>query len=202
MRGFRWFLLGVSLVLMTACGGERTTEPTVEQTAVDDSPEPGAAVEMQERVSFDGLSFQVPARWMEETSSSEMRKAQYRVPRVDGDPEDGECVWFMFPGTGGTVEANLQRWYGQFAQPDGGSTEQLAEVDRFQVGPLSLTLVDVTGTYSGGMMAAGGPKENFRMVAGIVETADAPWFLKCTGPEGTMAQAKPEVRAVLESSRP
>ena len=202
MSKVRCILLLVTTVLVAGCGGEPAG--ALDGAAADPPaarPSP-AAGELQERVSFDGLSFQVPARWISEAPGSRMRMAQYRVPQAEGDAEDGECALFVFPGTGGTVEANLKRWYGQISQPDGGSTEERARVERFEVDDLAVTLVDVSGTYSGGMMGGGEPKPDYRMVAGIVETADSPWFLKCTGPEGTMVQAEPEVRALLGTVRP
>ena len=133
-----------------------------------------------------------------------MRLAQYRVPAEPGDPDESECGLFHFPGTGGTVQANLDRWYGQFQQPDGSSTTEKATVETFESNGLAVTLVEVGGTYSGSMgpMEGGGAKEGYRMVAGVVETAEGPWFLKCTGPDATMRAAAPSVREVLESVGP
>ncbi len=133
-----------------------------------------------------------------------MRLAQYRIPAVEGDPDEAECGLFHFPGTGGTVQANLDRWYGQFQQPDGGGTSQKATVEVFESGGLDVTLVAVGGTYTGSMepMGGGGPRENYRMVAGVVETPQGPWFLKCTGPDATLRAAAVSVRDLLESVGP
>jgi len=48
-----------------------------------------------------------------------MRKATYRVPAKDG--EDAEMAVFYFKGEGGSTEANIQRWIGQF--PDAKPSE-------------------------------------------------------------------------------
>ncbi len=191
MRSARQMVLGCVLLLLIGCSG--TPDPMDAAPCV-------AGGDLGERVSFEGLSFQVPSRWASVLPSSAMRRAQYQVPRADGDAEDGECALFVFPGTGGSVDANLQRWYGQMIQPDGGSAADRARVDRFDANGLRVTLVAVSGTYSGGM-GGGGPKPEFRMVAGIVETGDR-WFLKCTGPEATMQVAETEVCALLGTVAP
>ncbi|MGD8375222.1 MAG: hypothetical protein PVF68_03705 [Acidobacteriota bacterium] len=203
-RTITWTLAlssGLALALLVACSGG---DPEV--SSLDETPRPAmtpqtAPGDAGGRAMFEGLSFAVPERWVEEQPSSGMRQAQYAIPRAEGDPADGECALFVFPGTGGSVEANLQRWYGQFTQPDGGSTEEEANVERFEAGGMPVTLVDVSGTYSGGM-SGDGPSPDYRMVAGIIETATDPWFLKCTGPEATMAAAAPEMRRLLESAQP
>ena len=65
-------------------------------------------------------------------------------------------------------------------------------------------MVQVAGTYNASMgpMGGGGPKNGYAMVAGVVVTADAPWFLKCVGPEATMAGITPGVRALLGTVEP
>ena len=37
-----------------------------------------------------------------------------RRTRATGDTEDGQLIVYYFGGTGGSVEANLQRWTSQF----------------------------------------------------------------------------------------
>ncbi|MFQ5702013.1 MAG: hypothetical protein ACE5HU_09235, partial [Acidobacteriota bacterium] len=104
----------------------------------------------------------------------------------------------------GTVGANLQRWYGQFVQPDGKDTADTARVDRFNAGGLAVTVVRVAGTYtaSGGPTMRGGvPRPDYGMVAGVIETGGGPWFLKCVGPETTVRAAAPGIRAALSTVR-
>ena len=50
------------------------------------------------------------------------RKVSCRVADVDlaaGDAQDAELVVYYFGGSGGTVEANIDRWVAQMKQPDG-----------------------------------------------------------------------------------
>jgi hypothetical protein len=88
--------------------------------------------------------------------------------------------------SGGGVEGNLQRWYGQFTQPDGKATKDVAKVEDFEAASKKVHVVKITGTYSGGMQAGGRPaqkKENYMLVGGIIEANDAgTFFVTMTGP--------------------
>src|SRR5882762_5909165 len=52
------------------------------------------------------VHYKAPEGWVVETPTSEMRHAQYKLPKVGGDGEDGLLVLYYFgPGQGGTTEA-------------------------------------------------------------------------------------------------
>jgi hypothetical protein len=132
------------------------------------------------------LSYKIPDGWKKETPSGSMRKAQYRLPGVDG-LKDAELAVFVFPGGGGAVEANINRWISQFTQPDGSDSMERAEIKQVKSHGLPVTLIYITGTHLKGTM--GGPKtelNNYAMVAAIVETSTDPWFFKTIGPQVTI----------------
>ncbi len=133
-----------------------------------------------------------------------MRLAQYRIDPASGDTGPGECALFHFPGTGGSVQANIDRWIGQFQQPDGSSSADHATIEKLPHDSLSITYVDISGTYtggSGGMGAPSAPQEGYRMVAGVVEMPQGPWFMKCVGPSATMDVTAPGLKALLRTVR-
>ena len=163
-----------------------------------------SGVPLGERVNLEGFSFQPPTAWKAEPPSSGMRLAQYKLDPAPGDTEPGECALFHVPGSGGPVQANIDRWIGQFQQPDGSSSADHARVENFTNEGLKITYVDVAGTYTGGMTgmgAAGDPKPGYRMVAGVVEMPAGPWFMKCTGPQATMDTAAPGLKSLLRTVR-
>ena len=134
------------------------------------------------------LAWSIPATWIEEQPASNMRWAQYRVP---GDDGDGECIVFYFgPGQGGDPSSNAQRWAGQFTQPDGRSSTDLMVFERLEGTPLPAYIVEVTGTYDGGMS---GPMDvtGYMLLGGIVEGPDAPWFFKLIGRKPPFAHSTP-----------
>lgn len=133
------------------------------------------------------LSYTVPEGWIKEQPSGSMRFAQYGLPGIDGMAPAELAVFFNI---GGSVEANLQRWYGQFEQPDGRKTEDLAETKKVTVDGLVVTVIYVTGTYSASAMMTGGQtsdKPGYAMLAAMVETSAGPWQFKATGPEKTLS---------------
>ncbi len=149
-----------------------------------------------------GLKFTAPAGWLQETPTSSMRQAQYRLPRVEGDPEDAEMVVFFFQGQGGSVQANIDRWIGQFSKSDGTPAADMARVTRREAHGIPLTIVDVSGTYSGAagrMMTEAALKLNFRMLAAVAETSSGPYFFKFTGPAKTVAKWEASFVSFLES---
>ena len=131
----------------------------------------------------------VPAGWVEQTPTSNMRKAQFSLPKVGGDPEDAELVAFYFgQGQGGSVEANIDRWIGQISQPDGSSSKDKAKTSSREVAGMKVTMVDVSGTYSNTMMGNSSPRPGYRMLAAVIETGEGPWFFKLVGPEKTVSK--------------
>jgi hypothetical protein len=149
-----------------------------------------------------GLKFTPPPGWVSEKPSSSNRQAQYKLPRVQGDPEDAEAVVYYFSGGGGTPQANVDRWIGQFAGPDGKSASGSAKVTHKTVDGIPMTIVDVRGTYAssmGPMQQGGQPKPNIRMLGAIAETESGPWFIKLTGPERTVAKWEPSFEAFVDS---
>jgi hypothetical protein len=127
-------------------------------------------------LSEDGeLQFQVPEGWIEEEPSSGMRKAQYRLPGSESSGGDAEVA--VFAGIGGSVEQNVSRWISQF------EAAEAPQVNKRTISGYPVTVVDISGTFSGGAMTAGaGAKQGHRMLAAVIETGSAPWFVKLTGP--------------------
>src|SRR5258708_33517422 len=92
-----------------------------------------------------GVQWTQPKSWQAQAARA-MRLATYLVP------EGGECgVYYFGPGQGGSVQANLDRWIGQFSEPEGKP-----EIQNKTVPGLKVTTVDVAGAYSG--MGAAAPK--------------------------------------------
>lgn len=148
------------------------------------------------------LRFSVPPAWTRVPAPSDFRAAQMKIPRAGEDKDDGSLVLYHFgEGKGGSVEENLERWYGQFTQPDGKPSRDAAVITMKTVNKLRITAVDLSGTYSG--MGMGGAKEaakpGYRMLAAVVEGQGGPWFWKAIGPEATIAGAKAGFDAMLAS---
>jgi len=151
-----------------------------------------------------GVQWTPPAAWKTEPARP-MRAATYRVPAAPGDAEPGECAVFFFgPGQGGGVDANLKRWIGQFEQPDGKPSEPLAQIKKQNINTLTVTTVDLTGTYlaSAGPMAASQiRKPGQRLLGAIVDAPQGAVFFKFTGGAKTVAAAQAAFQSMLQSLR-
>ncbi|MBM64055.1 MAG: hypothetical protein CL484_13995 [Acidobacteria bacterium] len=148
------------------------------------------------------LRYDPPDEWVEHPTESPMRVAQFQLPRVSGDSEDGELVVFYFGGGGGSVEANFQRWIGQMEQPDGRPSFEVASTITLQANGLNVTLLDVPGTYVAAVNPGSATRLNkpqFRLLAAVVETTAGPYFFKLTGPDRTVARWNSPFVAFLRS---
>lgn len=149
------------------------------------------------------LKYEPPGDWKPVKPSGSMRKAQYALPRAEGDSEDGELVVFYFgKNEGGGTRDNIQRWKGQFTRADGKPLEgDAGKTEEFEVSGLKITLLDVSGRYAPGMMPGAptiDPKDDHRMFAAVIETPGGPWFFKATGPSATMEAQSAAFRKLLE----
>ena len=139
------------------------------------------------------LQWTAPERFQPAPNPSPMRKATYRVPGAS-TAEDAEL---SVSQAGGSVDANITRWVGQFE----GGDKTLVRKER-TVGDLKVTIVDVKGTFESGMPGMGGgePKKGWALRGAIVET-DPPHFFKLTGPAKTVAAATADFDKLIDSLR-
>jgi hypothetical protein len=145
------------------------------------------------------IAWTVPTAWTEQTPSSTMRVAQWGIPGAGGA---GECAIFLFAG-GGAVDANLDRWVGQFAQPDGSSSDDHDERAVLTVNGLNVHTIRLTGIFRGGAMMGGAPGDlpDYALFGAVVDRPGTPVFLKCTGPAATMTAAQGDLDAFVASFR-
>ncbi|MBE7498539.1 MAG: hypothetical protein HS117_26670 [Verrucomicrobiaceae bacterium] len=134
------------------------------------------------KVEAGGLTFTYSAPWKMSDTPGMMRAATL-LATVDGVEKPLEAAFYFFPGGGGGVQANVDRWLGQFAKTDSSKTEEL------DAGGKKVTLVSASGTYNDGPpMGAKTPKENFSLLGAIVPTPDSNVFIKLTGPKDAVAR--------------
>jgi hypothetical protein len=148
-----------------------------------------------------GLKWTAPAGWVSQ-GSAPFRVVTYSVPPAPGS-EKAECIVYFFgPGQGGSVDANLDRWKGQFSQ-NGKPAE--AKVARRTVHGVKLTTIDLSGLYTatGGQVKEGqGPLPGYRMLAAVAEGSGGNIFIRFIGPEKTVTSALARYEQLLASLQP
>jgi len=151
------------------------------------------------------LKFDAPAGWASKTPSSSMRLAEFTLPKIASDPEDGTLTVYYFGNQGGSVQANIDRWIGQLAQPDGRASKDVAKTTTIESkSGLKITLLDVSGTYVAEVTPGSTEhfnKPGFRQLAAVVDTPNGPHFVKVVGPAATVAKWEDSVMSFLKSLR-
>jgi len=198
-------LLGL-LACVTACK-QGANAPAAEKSAAPRPPVlptgPGSAAEMGSTpTQAAGIAWTVPTGW-EAGPARQMRVATYGIHAIAGDPEDAECaVYFFGTGQGGTVDANLKRWAGQFTLPDGQSAASSDKMETRTIAGLKVSTLTASGTYlgAGGMTSQEEVKKpNYRMRAAIIEAPQGLVFFKLTGPVNTVASLESDFSSLLAS---
>lgn len=157
---------------------------------VDDQPGSAEVEPLKELPLADGaLTMHFPGSWKQVTPRSQMLEAELKIPATDSETAHGRLTIMR---AGGSIDANIQRWEGQFPQADGTATEAETLVEEIE--GCTVHLVDISGTYTdsmGGGPFAGGKKvqrDGYRMLAAIIETPElGNYFVKFYGPETLMA---------------
>ena len=210
----RWsdvlFVAGVSAsLLVVACNknaSDTTSSPAVAEPGTPDKPvanEPAAPAPSNasgagEPGSAGGLHWNAQSPLVARPPKSAMRAAEYGV---DGDAATELIVSYFGADQGGTVEANMTRWLGQFTQPDGSETK--AQRSERTVHGTKVSIVEVHGTYSGGMAMPGAPpktaQEDAMLLGAIANGPSGPVFFKLIGARATVERARGAFDALIAS---
>jgi hypothetical protein len=153
------------------------------------APENGGGGEIQ----AGAIRLTAPAGWVRSPARSQFVAAEFQLPKAEGDERDGRLTVSV---AGGSVDANLERWRGQF----GGKPDKDTQ-DEIPIAGLTVTVVDLSGTYNDSMgpFAPGEQRPGYRMIGAVVPAGNQLHFIKAYGPEKTMEQHAAEFRAFLQT---
>lgn len=113
-----------------------------------------------------------------------MRLAEYSV----GGSKTDVVVYFFGQGQGGSADANIARWRGQFSATPAAEAYEKIEEDRG--GAFPITLAEWRGTYARGIGAEGERRPGHTLVAAIVPTPRGTLFFQLFGPSREVADAR------------
>jgi hypothetical protein len=143
-------------------------------------------------VEIDGMKSTTPAEWKKETPSSNLRYAQFKLPKVKNDKDDAELV--IFKGIPDTVKGNTERWQKDFLPPKGKKVEEISKVSEVKLGGKDATYVDVQGTY----LYKSRPRDpnekaterpDYRLL-GVIYEGDNKYQIRLIGPAATVEHYK------------
>ena len=135
--------------------------------------------------SVAGLQWTAPREWTD-VGTAPMRAATYKVPLAAGDH-------------GGPIDANIERWRGQFRTSSGKPA--VAAIRKRVVHGLPVTAIDVSGEYTGMSGPVGEPSSvaGYRLLGAILENPGGNVFLKFTGPLRTVTANQDAFEKLLAS---
>jgi hypothetical protein len=166
------------------------------------APAPSPAEDGSHTITIgDKLTMAAPGSWIVKRPGNPMILQEFAVPAAKGDPRDGRIA---VSSAGGTVAANVDRWAGQFSQPDGSKTADKMKVQKKTLAGKEVTLVDVSGTYqeSAGIMQPAVERPDYRTLAAIIPGEGSSFFVKFYGPKKTVGEREKEFRAMLDGLKP
>lgn len=205
MNHHRLLTIVLALVPAAACGGS-APKPVSPSSVPKDAGNAMAEIPRATAGSPGELHFETQAGWIEERPSNSMRVKQYSLPAAEGDPENAALV--VTSGIGGSADANLARWIGQFEQPDGADPMTRATRSVKNRGDLVFHELEISGTFvaeimSASMMSTGERenKPNWRMLAAVVESPHGPYYVKLVGPDATVRSWRESFQAFLQAIR-
>lgn len=150
-------------------------------------------------VEIGSFRLTAPEGWVRKQPRSSFTLAEFSLPRAEGDTDDARLTVTI---AGGTLEANVDRWRGQVGGKDDSTPEKL------DIAGVQVTLVNFSGNFAdqhGAMMTAEQPQQpeqqqqGSRLIGAIIPLGDQLGFVKCTGPDKTVAQHADELRAFVKS---
>jgi hypothetical protein len=141
-----------------------------------------------------------PNEWKKKTPQNSIIKYEFAIEAVKPDETNGRMT---ISSAGGGVDANINRWIGQFSQPDGSNSKDRAKTKQEKVAGMNVHMLDVSGTYDDKPPFAptkGVQRENYRMLAAVIETKDlGNYFVKFYGPELTVKDNQKAFDKMIES---
>ncbi len=189
-------LVGFSLALMCSSAVIAQDDKTKDDAAGSVEQEATKTVELADGA----LTLEVPDKWMGVDPKFNMIEAEFSIAAEEGDEQKGRLT---IMAAGGSAEANIDRWAGQFSQPDGGSVKDSMTVEETEVAGFTTHMVDLSGSYAdreGGPTSPPVMRENFRMLAAVIETDQwGSYFIKFYGGAETVEANREAFHAMVKS---
>ena len=188
-------------LLCSASLGQTAGQPAAKPAAPQDKPAEAKPASGQ-ALTLPGVEFTVPKDWKrDEVPAGPMApQAILRIPKAEGDAEDGIVRITHFREMKGKDDINIDRWLGQVTKADGKPhTKADAKITTSESGGIKLTVVDLTGGVK--MTGWTEAKPNHRMIAAIVDHPQGPHYIVAAGGVKTMEKAATTIDSFLKGAK-
>lgn len=139
-----------------------------------------------------------PASWVWTKPSMQFRTLQYTVAGEGDSTKSAELIVSVFvAGDGGPLDANIERWRGQFRK---NNEPVEAKRSSKEVGPLKVELVELEGDFMA--MGAPAPKKDSLQLAAIVQAEGRNVFFRLVGPKETVEANRAAFEKMIDGLMP
>ena len=145
------------------------------------------------QVKLGEITLTAPESWQRKASQSSFIAAEFALPKAEGDDADGRLT---VSAAGGSIEANIERWKGQFTDL------QDAKEEKLEAAGVEATLVDLAGEFNDqrGPFAPAVSRTGYRMIAAVIPMGGQSYFVKATGPEKTLEAHAKAIKQFVSSA--
>ncbi|MEM7228222.1 MAG: hypothetical protein AAF432_05325 [Planctomycetota bacterium] len=188
-----------------------TTSPATASTSQPSTPtSTGGAGSTQGAPSLDipgtnttfdvvGMQATRPVTWIPQRPSNRMRVFQFVAPGRENNDAAEVTAFYFGSGQGGSRDANIARWKGQFTDDVGRPIEPVL-TDKVTPTGIEYTIVELEGSYS--RMGAPKPIPNQQMVAVVVNAPRGNVFFRLVGPTATVDDHRDAFLVMVEGLDP
>lgn len=177
------------------------TDPSETRAAVENKPDKERVKLILHELAEGELTFKAPEDWKPVKRRNNIIEMEFAVP---GETEEETPGRLTMMASGGSIEANLARWIGQFKGTGAGTNRERAKIEKEKVAGMPLTILDISGTFMDSMRGPFGPKvekPDHRMIAGILQTGSVGnYFFKFVGPASLVEANSEAFRDLLKSA--
>ena len=190
-------LIMLMLTLIWGCGGEKPKQVTEvrditpsPEVAVDSPAVPTPPAPSENTGATGRFQWELPDGWTAQPPTP-MRAANFALAASS----EVECYISVLAGTGGGVQANINRWQQQMGQPT-LSPEDIAALPILPMLGESATYVEITGEFRGMGSKA---QSDYMMLGVICPLGNETVFVKITGPAAVLQAEKDNFKAFCSS---
>lgn len=149
----------------------------------------------------------VPSRWRTVAPETTKRLVQFHITDTaaagaPAAPAAEVIVFYFGAGEGGTAQANIERWRGQFIGTN--HTPVTPAVERFNSNGMDITTAELHGTYARGVGVGpiGTPRPDQTLLAAVIESPQGNLILQLFGDSATVARERDGFLAFVRSIAP
>jgi len=193
-------IIAIAALAIVAWNANTVRNPAPTDASGENAPMPGGAGPGDAEApppADPGVAWNVPEPWTTDLAQG-MRLATYVIPAPKGGVAAECAVYYFGPGQGGGVDANLERWIGEF------QTLEKHEIVKRDAGGIKVTSVEARGTYVAHSMRTAeqpGEKPGWALLGAVAEGPQGDIFFKLTGPAATVSAAASDFDRMLGSMR-